>query len=365
MILHLYFARKFTVNFLVILFVFFGIIFLIDMVEQLRRFSSATVGMKEAAQLALLNAPGNLYRILPLLVILATLAMFLNLARTSEMVIARASGRSALGALISPLVMAFLLGVVGVTAWNPIAAATANLNEAISDRYLGRVSNALSVGPEGLWLRQGSAEGQTVIHAENTNQNGTELGGVTFLAFDQDNQVIYRIKAAAARLESGAWVLSDTKRWGFVATSNPEISASYADELRVPSNLTSKEIQESFGAPSDIPFWQLPAFIAGLEEAGFSSVQHRVWYATELALPAFLMAMVLIGAVFTMRPARFGKTGVLLLAAIVMGFGLFFLKNFAQVLGNSGQIPVFLAAWTPPLAGILLALGLILHTEEG
>ncbi len=365
MILHLYFARKFITNFLMILFVFFGIIFLIDMVEQLRRFSSNSVGMKEAAQLALLNAPGNLYRILPLLVILSTLALFLNLTRTSELVIARASGRSALGALLAPLLVAFTLGVFGVSVWNPIGAATANLYETISDRHLGRASNALSIGAEGLWLRQGNVEGQTVIHASETNQNGTILGNVTFLAFDINSQVIYRIEAETAKLETGGWVFNDTKRWDFKDSLNPELSASTTNTIRLQSNLTQKEIQESFGAPSDIPFWELPAFIASLENAGFSSTQHRVWYATELALPAFLMTMVLIGAMFTMRHSRFGKTGIMLLGAIVMGSGLFFLKNFAQVLGNSGQIPVLLAAWTPPLAGILLALGFILHTEEG
>jgi lipopolysaccharide export system permease protein len=47
------------------------------------------------------------------------------------------------------------------------------------------------------------------------------------------------------------------------------------------------------------------------------------------------------------------------------GFGIFFLRNFAQVLGSNGQIPVFLAAWSAPVASVLLALGLLLHMEDG
>ena len=50
---------------------------------------------------------------------------------------------------------------------------------------------------------------------------------------------------------------------------------------------------------------------------------------------------------------------------IGLGFTLYFIRNFAQILGESGQIPVLLAAWGPPVASILLPLGLLLHLEDG
>ena len=73
----------------------------------------------------------------------------------------------------------------------------------------------------------------------------------------------------------------------------------------------------------------------------------------------------MIGAAFTMRPGRLGRTGLMVLLALGLGFGLYFIRNLAQVLGENGQLPVALAAWAPPLAGILLALGLLLHAEDG
>ena len=53
------------------------------------------------------------------------------------------------------------------------------------------------------------------------------------------------------------------------------------------------------------------------------------------------------------------------LEAILGGFGIFFLRNFAQVMGDTGQIPVLLAAWSPPVVAIFSALGLLLHVEDG
>ena len=109
----------------------------------------------------------------------------------------------------------------------------------------------------------------------------------------------------------------------------------------------------------------MPAFIQELEQAGFSARRHQVWMQAELARPVFLTAMVLVAAAFTMRHTRFGGTGTAVLAAVLMGFGLFFIRSFAQILGENGQIPVVLAAWAPPGAAVLLTLGLLLHAEDG
>jgi lipopolysaccharide export system permease protein len=57
--------------------------------------------------------------------------------------------------------------------------------------------------------------------------------------------------------------------------------------------------------------------------------------------------------------------GLKVLFAVIAGFGLYYIRNFAQILGESGQIPVALAAWAPPVAALLLALGIILHLEDG
>ena len=79
----------------------------------------------------------------------------------------------------------------------------------------------------------------------------------------------------------------------------------------------------------------------------------------------FLLAMVLVGAGFTMRHTRFGRTGTMVLAALMIGFGIYFIRNFAQILGDNGQIPVSLAAWSPPVAAIMLSLGILLNLEDG
>ena len=111
MTLHLYFARRFLRSFLMVLGVFFAILALIDLVEQIRRFGDEGASFGLLVTLTLLNVPEGLYRILPLITILATVALFLGLARSSELVVTRASGRSAMRSLVAPIVVVFLVTV--------------------------------------------------------------------------------------------------------------------------------------------------------------------------------------------------------------------------------------------------------------
>lgn len=365
MTLHFYFARKFITTFLLVFLVFVGLFTLIDMVEQLRKFGDGDASFGEIVGLTFLNVPSGIYGILPLIIILATLALFLGLARSSELVVTRAAGRSALKSLVAPVLAAFFIGIIAVAALNPIVAVTQREYEVRANKFKNGTASVLSITNEGLWLRQGGSQGQTVIHASQSNLNGTQLTGTTFLTFDTEGTPIERIEAATAELTKGAWRLTGVKSWSLQSTDNPERDSRTYETLDLKSELTPEQIRDSFGSPNAIPIWELPNFIKNLERAGFSARQHRVWLNMELALPLMLVSMVLVGAGFTMRHSRFGRTGIMVLGAILMGFGLFLVRNFAQVLGENGQIPALVAAWSPPAAGIFLALALLLHLEDG
>ncbi|MDF1621325.1 LPS export ABC transporter permease LptG [Pseudothioclava nitratireducens] len=373
MILSLYIARRFLRAFGIVAGSFFGILFLINLAEDARRFGDKGLSLGELAELSALKVPSAFYNILPLITVLAAVVLFVGLARSSELVVIRAAGRSALRMLMAPVTVALLLGVIAVAAGNPIVSATSNRYDLLANRYRATAGGeTVSIGREGVWMRQSAGlteedtvQTQAVIHAVRANLDATQLFDVTFLMFEPGRGPIRRIAAAEAVLEPGAWLLRDAKEWNLAASTNPERDAASAREMRLPSDLTAQRIRDSFGEPADVPLWELPSFIAALENAGFSARRHMVWFQRELALPLLLAAMVLVAAGFTMRHIRAGGTGKLVLLAFAGGLGVFFLRNVAQVLGENGQIPVVLAAWAPPLIGLILPLALLLHLEDG
>ncbi|KUJ80862.1 LPS export ABC transporter permease LptG [Ruegeria marisrubri] len=366
MILDRYFARRFLQSFLVIGGVFLTLILLIDLIEQVRRFEDYDLSFGRLMHLTLLNAPAAVSEILPLLMILSTIALFIGLARSSELVVTRAIGRSGIRSLAAPVMVALVIGVLAVAMLNPIVAATSEQYDRLADSYRNNGNSALSITKEGLWLRQGNNSGQSVIHAAGTGRGpGFALLDVTILTYDSAGTPVQRIAADSARLGDGVWILKNAKSWPLDTGLNPEANASVHATLEIPTTLTQKRILDTLGRQNTVSVYDLPQLILDLQQAGFSTKHYEVWLNVQLARPLFLVSMVLIGAVFTMRHVRFGGTGIAVLSAVLLGFGIYFIRNFAQILGENGQLPVYLAAWAPPVAAILLSIGLLLHAEDG
>jgi lipopolysaccharide export system permease protein len=341
------------------------LVVLFGMVENLRRFAGGDAGPGGLFHLTLLQAPEVLYQAFPLVLMLASLVTFLRFARTSELVVMRAAGISALRLIGIPTMAAIVLGFGFLAVVSPFVAAAIKRGGALEDTFRGRDASRLSVSPDGLWLRQADPDGgQTVIQAARANADGTRLSAARMHRFDPEGRLTGRIEAASARLGPGAWQLTEAHSWDRAPDGSFERSADAADRS-LPTALTSDQILDSFSPPEMLSFWQLGRFITQMEDSGFSGRRHRLYMQSELSKPALFAAMVLIGSAFALRPTRFGQTGVMILFAILAGFSLYFLKDFTESLGASGAIPLLVAAWIPPLAAILLALGLLLHLEDG
>ena len=247
MILHVYLARRFLRSFVIVLAVFIAILLPIDLAEQLRAIGTPDAGLRQAFQLALLNLPGALYRMLPLFIILSTLVLFLSLSRTSELVVVRASGRSALKSTISPVLMSILIGLIGLLIINPLVAATERQYEVTIQQFQTGEERTLSVSGEGLWLRQGNAAGQTVIRAARANADGTELFAASFFVYDEGGQALRRIDADRAALVDGAWQMAGAKIWP-LTVANPEAEAVTHETYALASTLTRDQIRDPRGS---------------------------------------------------------------------------------------------------------------------
>ena len=316
--------------------------------------------------MAFLHMPSILSETLPFIVLLGSLAAFLRLARSSELVVTRAAGMSVWRLLRAPVACAAVLGALAFAVWNPIAASTLARYELLDSRHFDGRESLLSLSAEGLWLRQSSPEGQTVINASRASDNGEELVGVQIFEFDEGGLLVRRMAARRAELVPGAWRVERARIWdlsdegAFAVARGRDV-----EEVEVVTDLTSSRILESFADPQALSFWDLDAFIDTLDASGFSSVRHRLHQQIELAQPLMFVAMVLIAAGFSMRHVRFGSIGVRVLLCVISGFAIFFLSDFTQALGAAGTIPVPLAAWVPPVAALLLATSLLLHLEDG
>lgn len=356
-----YIGRQFLILFGLILAVLLGVIVLFEFIEMTRRAADrpeATIGI--TLQLTLFKLPKTVELLFHFAILFSVMMLFWRLTRSHELVVARSVGVSAWQFLTPVVVLAAVIGILKVTLVNPIGAAMFERYDELTERYIySPGSSLLELSRSGLWLRQGDADGASILHAERAVGEGISLASAVVFLYHPDNRYRGRIDAATATLTDGAWILG-----------NARISLENRPQRRVaryelPTDLTAETIADSFAAPETMSFWELPGFIRTLEEAGFSSLRHRLHYQLLLSQPLLLAAMVLFGAAFSLRQVRRGGTAAMIGAGVATGFALFTLSDIMAALGVSGNIPIVMAAWIPSLLSTLIGTALLLHFEDG
>jgi lipopolysaccharide export system permease protein len=356
-----YVARQFFAWFCGVFMAMVVITFLLDYLELIRRGGTklqATLWL--LFEMAALKLPHTAQEVLPFAILFGTMLAFWRLTRNNELVVARAAGVSVWQFLTPAMLVAILVGIVAVTVFNPIASFTLARYEKLESHILRQGSDQLALSDAGLWLRQSDEHGeQIVIHDGKIASQKIVLDPVTLYFFNAATQFTSRIDARDARLEQGDWVIENGTRW------RPNEPPQPFDEWRLATTLTPRKIEESFASPDTMSFWDLPGFIALLEQSGFSAQRHRLYFNVLLARPFLLCAMVLVAATFSLRMQRRGGTTLIIVGGVVSGFLLYFLSDIIFALGLSAKVPVTLAAWTPTGVSLIFGASMLLHLEDG
>lgn len=354
-----YLGSQFVKNFLFMLFVLLAVIYLFDTVELLRRGAKKDVPIDIVLKMSLFKLPEVGQQILPFSMLFAAILTFWKLNQKHEIVIVRSAGFSPWQFLGPISLTALGLGILYLTVINPVSSLLLTKYEVLENRHLGQQKNLVALAQDGLWLRQTEPYGDIVFHGDKIDLENWEISGVMAVFFDKDDVFTKRIDAKAAQLRSGYWYLTDT------IINNAGETTKQEKELVIKTELTSQDIVDSFSDPEILSFWEMQNYISLMESTGFEATKVRIHFHHLLSQPVMFAAMVLLAAALTLRPPRNKGTLILIIVAVIAGFGIFFLSNFLRALGASHQLPVALAAWSPAIITLLIGATIVVNTEDG
>jgi lipopolysaccharide export system permease protein len=356
-ILFRYFLRVYLGNFARVIIGLMLIVILIDMVELSRRGASILdLTLLDTAVLAALRAPSFLQNTVAFVALFATMMTLLTLNKRQELVITRASGLSA-WQFISPICAgSFLIGLVAILAFNPLAAAS--LVEAKNQEI--EIGLAAPTGVNTVpWFRQVSETGILIIGAEQASSGGAFLGRPSFYFFDAANSFQERVDAETATLVEGNWVLNKTQFF----KANGETGR--LEQFKTPASIDANLMGRALTPPETVSFFGLGESMESARAFGLPDSPYAMRWHSLVALPALLVAMTLIAATVSLKFARFGHSSTAILGGVLAGFLLYVVTAMAQALGSAGVIAPMISAWLPVIAASFFGVTFLLHREDG
>jgi lipopolysaccharide export system permease protein len=355
-----YFAGRFVIAAIGVFASIFLLLVLVDYIEMVRRTSGlASASAVMVAETSLFRVPQLLEKLTPFCVLVGAMTCYLALSRRLELVVARAAGISAWQFISPALASALILGVLATTLYNPMSANLRELSKKMEAELFGSAPGGGLQDASGFWINQVTNEGQAIINAARSEQQGVRLTGLTVFRFDSNSQFKERIEAREASLEDGHWLFRDVRRF---TLNSPPVDQ---ETLTLKTNLTAAQVRNSFATPETVSFWQLSSYIRSSENSGFATAGYRLQYHKLIAQPFLLVAMVLLAASVSLRFFRFGGVQKMVLSGVGSGFLLYVLSKVTEDLSKAELMNPIAAAWLPVCVGGLTGFLALLYQEDG
>jgi lipopolysaccharide export system permease protein len=355
-----YFAGRFFVSVVAVFAGVFVLVLFVDYIDLMRRASDAP--QAQASMLVLVSlcrVPQIMERLLPFSVLIGAMTCFFSLSRRMELVVARGAGISVWQIIAPALVVALGLGAFGTLVYNPVSANLREFSKRIEAQIFGQFQTALDSYDSGYWVRQRGNDGESIMNALQSQEQGLKLNSIIAFTFSPAGEFRERIEAKSAELKPGAWQLTEARVYA------PNVLPQDFETYSLSTKLTREQVAESFAAPDTVGFWHLPTYIRFAEDSGLAAAGYRLQYQVLLARPFLQAAMVLLAASFSLRAFRFGGVPQRILLGIAAGFSIYVLSKVTEDLSKAELLYPLLAAWLPIAAGGLFGFLILLHEEDG
>jgi lipopolysaccharide export system permease protein len=311
-------------------------------------------GLAGIGHYSLLRLPGQFQQVAALSVLVGALFTFTHLARTSEMVVIRATGAN-----IYRVVRMMIPVAIGVALVDfGIAAEVAPRTQDALTHWMAVTAPPSEAKPsKPHWFRQGN----DLVMVGSMSEDGRTLQNVRIYKRDADRNLVEEIAAPTATAEPGGWRLKGSVIT-HVLEDRSEVSEPFDQDWKTP--LTAGALKRLVRAGQDVAF---SAAVGAVSRAGPAD-RSPGFYLTRLnrsfAEPFGAIVMLLLSAPAALSSLRSDQAMRLFLFGLSSGLLFLVSDGLLTALGETSALPPVLAAWAAPVAFTALAVA-VLITAEG
>jgi lipopolysaccharide export system permease protein len=337
---------------------FFCLGFVLNLFEEINFFKDLEVGINIPIILSVLFVPSLLYNMFPFVILISGIWFFLKIKKTDEIIALKVSGISNFSIIIIPSIVSIILGILIITAFNPITSVLVKKYEIIKGSYEKDQEYLAAITVNGIWIKEKNINKNNIIRSSNLDNEN--LIRVTIYEFDKENNFVKRIEAKSANISSFNWILKDAT----IIDADGNYLASNISRLDYISMYDIQKIKSLYSNLDTISFWNLKNEIQLLEDRGYSTREMEAKFQRSFAFPFFLLSMVLLSGVFTLGMTFKENNWSYVFIAIITSVLIFYFNDFSAALGKTEKLPILISVWMPIVIIFIFSGAGVIHANQ-
>ena len=337
--------------------IFFGLVFILNIFEEINYLKESEAGFYYPLLLTFLNTPSVFFQIFPFIFLISTQFFFLSITDKKELPIYKNFGLSNLKILSTIVTFSFILGILIVVIFY-------NFSSKMKFVYLDLKNNFskdnkyLSVVTEnGLWIKDEINDSINIINAEKII--GNYLSNVSITQFDKNFELTQTINSDKVNVSDFLWQVE-----------NPIIAKDKKKNQRVEylifeTHFDIKKIKSLFSNLTSLSLFELNKLKNDYNELGYSTTEISLHQQKILSFPIYLTVMSLFASIIMLN-IKHNKPKIFnLILGIMLSVIVYYINFFSGTLAQNEKIPIILSVWLPLIIlSILSIIGMIRINEK-
>ena len=348
----LLFAKKILNTFLI----FFTLIFILNLFEEINFFKDLQKNIFFPIILSGLNVPATLFEIFPFIFLIGTQFFFLDIIDKNELEILKINGLSNLRILKTLFVTSLLFGFILITIFYAISSKLQFIYFDIKNSYSNDDKYLAVVKESGLWIKDEIDNKIYIINADEISNNS--LINVSIHEFDDNFQLINLISSKEIDISSYEWILS--KPILFKDNKTTQLKEKYF----IKTHFDIKKINSLFDNLSSLNVFQLLKLRNDYRSLGNSTREVDIHLHKLYSLPLFISIMTILSSIIMFNNKRNSSIIFHLLSGILFSVIVYYLSYLSYLMGENGKIPIIVSTYLPFMILILISLIGIVRLNE-
>tara|TARA_B110001452_G_C15175095_1_gene408326 strand:+ start:29 stop:1111 length:1083 start_codon:yes stop_codon:yes gene_type:complete len=352
-----YLISQFSYIALQISIIFFGLVFILNIFEEINYLKESEAGFYYPLLLTFLNTPSVFFQIFPFIFLISTQFFFLSITDKKELPIYKNFGLSNLKILSTIVTFSLVLGILIVIIFYNFSSKMKFIYLDLKNNYSKDNKYLSVVTDNGLWIKDEINGSINIINAEKIT--GNYLTNVSITQFDLNFELTQTINSEKVNVSDFLWQIE-----------NPIIAKDKKKNQRVEylifeTHFDIKKIKSLFSNLTSLSLFELNKLKNDYVDLGYSTTEISLHQQKILSFPIYLTVMSLFASIIMLN-IKHNKPKIFnLLLGIMLSVIVYYINFFSGTLAQNDKIPIILSVWLPLIIlSILSIIGMIRINEK-
>ena len=353
-----YILKNFFYNIIIVTGVFLVLIFVLNILEEIKFFESSETEIQFGLPLLLtfLNSPSIVFDTFPFIFLISTQLLFVNLYDNKELIIFKSYGINNISIIKTLLICSVIFGIFISTVFYTASSSLKHIYLGFKNKYTNDNKYLAIVNENGLWIKDNVNNITNIINAES--YSNLNLKGISITSLDGEFDLIHTISADEASIGDELWLLKNVKKF------EPNKKNEYYDELSFKTNFDFEKISNLFSNLAAFNIFELRNLFKDYKSFGYSTLEIESHLNRLYSLPIYLAIMTVLGAIF-MFNIKFNRSKIFsIISGTLISVIIYYLNYFSNIMGTNEKLPIIAATWFPYILLSLICLTGVIRVNE-